>query len=283
MNRKRKLAIIIVSVLLVLLVAGTVALTLLGRETPLTGIVTNVQSNQCKGLADKLLQAEKSTYPFYRCEQETHKVTDSDKSVTRVYVVAGAIERQWEFECGFLAECATFVGWFDENDNLFDFAGPPRVANHDPSVYTLGCGKVNSLSVDDIEVKPKLVFEREKYWWKIDYNNTPTSTQGDSCKVTGTSLIGQKEALSSVKPEYLFSTDNCATNTPTSCQTAKALKTKSVEPCKYNQQELSGIQPKYDFECTSNYISQTGDTALCGTEANYGKITCDNIVSIKQL
>lgn len=283
MNKKHKIAILTTSVLFVLLVVGTVVLTLLGRETPLTGIVTNVQSSQCKGLAEKLLQAEKATYPFYRCEQETHKVTDSDKSVTRVYAVAGAVERQFEFECGFFGDCATYVGWFDENDNLFDFAEPPRVANHDPSVYTLGCGQVNSSSVDDIKVEPRLVFERGKYWWKLDYNSTPTSTQSGSCKVTGTSLIGHKEALSSVKPEYLFDTDNCDTNTPTPCQTAKALKTKSVEPCKYNEQEPDGTQPKYDYECTSNYIAQTGDTGLCGTEANYGKITYDNLILVKHL
>ncbi|QQS19809.1 hypothetical protein IPL85_06125 [Candidatus Saccharibacteria bacterium] len=283
MNKKRKIVIVTASALLVLLIGGTTALTLLGKETPLTGIVTNVQSSQCKGFAMKLLEAEKATNPFYRCEQETYKVADGSKSVARIYVVAGAVERQWEFECGFMDPCATYVGWFDDDGNLFDFAEPPDVANHDPAVYTLGCGQVSSSSIYDIEVKPKLVFERGKYWWKIDYNNTSTDRQGGSCKVSGSSLIGYKEVLSSVKAKYLFNIDNCTTSTPTPCQTAKAVKTKSVEPCKYNQQELNGTQPKYDYECIANYIAQTSDTALCGIEANYGKITCDNIVNIKQL
>ncbi|HEX8763479.1 MAG TPA: hypothetical protein VF733_07045 [Candidatus Saccharimonadales bacterium] len=281
MNKKRKI-ILVISILFVLLLASIAALALTGRKTPLAGMITNVQSNQCKTLAHKLLNVKNATYPFHRCEQQRYKTADSNKSVTRVYVVAGTVERQWEFECGFNAECATYVGWFDENDNLFDFTEPPRVANHDPAVYTLGCGRVNSSSVNDIEVKPKVVFERGKYWWKIEYNSTPTNTQEQTCKVNGVSLVGYKETLSSVKAEYLFRTDNCQIDVPTPCQTALALKTKSAEPCKYELQEANSIQSKYDLECTSNYIAQTGDTALCGTEANYGKITCDNIVSVRQ-
>lgn len=282
MNKKSKL-IIITSALVILLLISTIILTITGRKTPLSGTINSIQYSQCKKFADKLLKTKNATYPFNRCEKETYKVAGTDKSVIRVYAVAGEVEKKWEFECGYNTECATYVGWFDENNDLFDFVEPPHVANHDPSVYTLGCGQVNTSSTSDVKVEPELVFERGMYRWRINYNNTSTNSLNNSCKVSGTSLIGYKEVLSNVKAKYQFATDNCSTDTPTACQTAKALMMKSTEPCKYNQQELSGIQSKYDLECVSNYIAQTGNNTLCGTEANYGKITCDNIVIIKRL
>ncbi|MDA1337777.1 MAG: hypothetical protein O2871_00270 [bacterium] len=231
----------------------------------------DLESKNCKKLAIKILESKNDKHPFSRCKQETYKVTNNGKSITRVYVVAGIVDKQWEFECGFMADCTTTVRWFDSEENLFDFLDLPDTVNHDPAVYTLGCGEINSSSIYDVEINPELVYENGKYWWKTEYNNTSTNTKNDSCIINGTSLVGYKEVLSNIKVKYLVDTENCSSDLHTPCRTAKALNTKSVEAC------------NNDFTCISNYISQTGDTTLCGTEANFGKIDCERLFTINPL
>ena len=287
MSKRNKVIVVVFAILLVLRVAAQIVITLAGGRTPLSSVVNNIQSTGCKSLAEKILEKENATYPFYRCEEKTYDVANNEKQIKWIYVVAGEVERRWEFECGAEAQCATYVGWFEDGE-LFDFVGFPNVANHDPSIYTLGCGQVNSSSVYDVEINPELVFERGRYWWQIDYTSSPTSTQNEGCIVNGTSLIGYKEALSSIEAEYRFETDNCDKNRPSPCQTAKALKEKSADPCRYDKPrytvpEPSDFDPKYDFECLSNYIAQIGDTSFCDTKANYGTVSCDRIVMVKEL
>lgn len=280
---KRK-TIICIAILSLALVAGVVIFSMSGRLNLLERPTNMIESRGCRGLAHKVLIAEKANYPFYRCEEKSFHTADNNKSIRRVYVVAGEVERQWEFECGFTAACSTYIGWFDEKNKPIKFTDPPQVANHDPAVYTLGCGEASSSSEGDIEITPQLVYSKGKYWWKIDYSNTETkSLEGDLCRVNGTSLVGHSEVLSSVEAEYHFDTITCQTSTPTPCQTAKALKMKSVEFCKYTEQNLTKPMTEYDFECVSNYIARTGDKSLCRIDANYGDLDCDNLVVVTQL
>lgn len=244
-------------------------------------------SSDCKENATKLLDKEKSEYDFTRCEQETFNAQNG-QSLTRIRVVSGEITEQWEHECGYLAACSIFVGWFDHGDNMVEFVDAPEVANHDPAVYTLGCGDVNSSSVFDTKVEPNLVFENEKYWWEIDYKNTVIFDANNSeienqkvlCEINGTSMIGKTETLSSVEVVY-FSTDECDSEKTSTCRTVDALKNESASSC---IDADSSEQDVYDFECARNLIAQTGNTELCGVVAKYGaRVNCELIPSIKEL
>lgn len=286
--KNRRFVIIFSSIILVIIIGTTVIYSLQVGQTPISRLITNIQSSGCKSLAEKLLTARNSEYPFHRCEKKTYKVSDSQKAITRIYVVAGGVERHWEFECGYFEACTRYIGWFDDHNQLFDFIEPPAVANHDPAVYTLGCGEPNSSSIYDIEVEPKLVFEQNKFWWRIAYNKTPTDSQNTLCKVSGISLNGYKSVLSNVQTDYLFNIESCDSNKPTACQSAKAIKDRSVQPCYYNNPTYnapySDFHPGYDGTCLSNYVTQTGDQSACDIKTVYGStVACNEIVVIKKL
>lgn len=201
MSKKRKLIIILSCFILLLSAAGMTVLDRIGIKTPISSIATQLESNPCKVRANRILKTKKASYPFYRCELETYKVTGSKNSISRIYVVAGEVEERWEFECGFNIDCQTYVGWFDEKDDLTDFISPPKFANHDPAIVKLGCGESNTSSIDDVGIEPELVYEKNKFWWKINYNHTPVSKKASACTVTGVSLVGYQENISTVKKD----------------------------------------------------------------------------------
>lgn len=242
--------------------------------------------SDCKENAIKLLEKEKAEYSFNRCEQEVYSTQDG-KSLTRIRVVSGEVTERWEHECGYLAVCNILIGWFDNSNNVVEFVDSPTVANHDPAVYTLGCGDINSLSEFDTKVDSTLVFENEQYWWRIDYENTivydvdksELEKQKPLCVINGTSMIGKTEILSSVFAEY-SSLSECEPEETSACKATAALRNKSVSHC----EDLTAEQKTFDYQCVRNFIAQTGDTELCGTTANYGsRIDCERIPKIREL
>lgn len=235
---------------------------------------------QCRDDAETLLRIHHSQYSFSRCSRKTYKTADGLHSISRVYVVAGNVSRAWEFECGYMAMCARYTGWFDENGRTIDFIDPPKIANKDPSVYTLGCGAPNSRSIYDTPINPQLIYKDGSYWWKIDYSNTPAS-KNPLCVLNGTSLLRHKEAVSSVQAEYQFNTVNCRSYPPSDCQTVRALMNRSVDYCRYSARSAKTYYDSYDYRCVTNYISRTGDKTLCEVKVNYGEVKCNNLTFIQ--
>ena len=246
---KRKVFIVgVVSILVITLILFCV----LNRDTN--------KELDCNILSEKLLKIKNSKYSFNRCTEEVYKVTNTDESLTRIYVVAGDVEPQWEFECGFMAQCSTFNGWFNDKGEYIDFVDKPIFLQNDPSIYTIGCEEPNSKSTADVQVQANIIIQDGRYWWKIEYHNIKSRL---NCLINGTSLISRNEVISNISakyPEYDPKYHPECDSPYPMCKLRDAIFNNSVEYCMDDK--------GYDSICVEYFILQTGDQSLCGTKTN---------------
>ncbi len=232
----------------------------------------------CEDLAQIVLDAKEAQYPLHRCELEEFK-TEDEKTLTKVYVIAGEVEEEWEFECGFTADCSKHTGWFNDNKELISFRAAPLVADQDPAVQVLGCGKraENFANTDEIQSVPILL--DGEYFWKIEYDNFNTSndpTRKPNCLINGTSFVGVNETRANLQAEYQFDVNDCSVFGPEgegSCQIARTVINGGFEDCRYG----SSIDNPLDGFCAEYYYSRTQDETICSQETSFGLIECSRL------
>lgn len=277
-------------------------------------------SNACEENASQYLRKIGSRHSFNRCTQTVYPVKGTNRFLRRIYIVAGKVEKEWEFECGFFVDCRLYVAWSDDQGNSIEFSDPPSVISEDRAVVTLGCAEDGGMSEAPA---PQLVLRDGAFAWLLEYRKYDTSKIYDTeigcdCQISGDVYHYHDRIVSSLKIDKYrkfieFDEKNLPIirefDLPRDRDFLKAISLGNPDSCRHsrsindelrNNWQYLCVRPREEFEhqaladwdkhcevrwsteCLQNYIAATGETSICHQDikTDYG-LNCDQIKLIE--